>query len=371
VADRNRAQKHVAQARIILHSAERLPVAEVAKRAGDSRPGVWRWQRRFAEAGVDGVLQDASRRPGKPLVPADVVRRLIALTCAAPPGEASHWTGRGMARAMGVSLRTVQRIWQTHRLQPHRIRTFKRSTDPDFAAKLEDVVGLYVAPPKHALVLSIDEKSQIRALDRTQPGLPLKPGKAGTITQDSVRNGTTILFAASNVLEGTVTLRCMQSHRHQELLRFLGTIERAVPADKLIHAILDNYGSHKHPKVKAWLAHHPRWTLHFMPKSGSWLNGRHGSADPSSQRQIRPNSLMARMAAKLKRAGRRWRYRLRKQTVEPVIGQACTRLPPAPLARVQQSRGRVGARLHRPQSRQARRRSRRLTASYSNLLVIV
>ena len=161
VADRNRAQKHVARARIILHSAERLTVAEVARRAGVGRPAVWRWQRRFAEAGVDGLLRDASRKPGKAPMPAAVVQRLIALTCAEPSGEATHWTGRAMARAMGVSLRTVQRIWQTHRLQPHRIRTFKRSTDPDFAAKLEDVVGLYVAPPTHALVLSIDEKSHV------------------------------------------------------------------------------------------------------------------------------------------------------------------------------------------------------------------
>ena len=272
VADRNRAQKHVARARIILHSAERLPVAEVAKRAGVGRPAVWRWQRRFAEAGVDGLLRDASRKPGKPPVPAAVVQRLIALTCAEPPGEATHWTGRAMARAMGVSLRTVQRIWQTHRLQPHRIRTFKRSTDPDFAAKLEDVVGLYVAPPKHALVLSIDEKSQIQALDRTQPGLPLKPGKAGTITHDYVRNGTTTLFAALNVLDGRVIGQCMQRHRHQEFIRFLNGVERAVPAGKVIHVILDNYAAHKHAKVRRWLTRHPRWIFHFTPTSCSWLN---------------------------------------------------------------------------------------------------
>jgi transposase/transposase-like protein len=290
VADRNRPQKHVIRARIVLHSAERLSVAEVARRVGCGRPAVWRWQRRFAEAGVDGLLRDASRKPGKPPVPAAVVQRLIALTCAEPPGEATHWTGRTMAKAMGVSLRTVQRIWQTHRLQPHRIRTFKRSTDPDFAAKLEDVVGLYVAPPKHALVLSIDEKSQIQALDRTQPGLPLKPGKAGTITHDYVRNGTTTLFAALNVLEGTVIGRCMQRHRHQEFLRFLGTVEDAVPAGKVIHAILDNYGSHKHPKVKAWLARHPRWTFHFTPKSGSWLNAIETFFSALTRRRIRRGS---------------------------------------------------------------------------------
>ena len=177
-----------------------------------------------------------------------------------------------MARHTGISLRSVQRIWAAHDLQPHRIRTFKRSSDPEFAAKLEDIVGLYVDPPKHAVVLSVDEKSQIQALDRTQPGLPLKPGKAGTMTHDYLRNGVTTLFAAFDVLEGTVLGRCMQRHRHQEFLRFLGTIETAVPAGKVVHAILDNYGSHKHPKVMAWLARHPRWTFHFTPTSGSWLN---------------------------------------------------------------------------------------------------
>jgi transposase len=290
VADRNRAQKHVARTRIILAAAERLSVAEAARRAGVSRPAVWRWQRRFAEAGVDGLLRDAARGPGKAPVPADVVQRLIALTCAEPPGEATHWTGRAMAKAMAVSLRTVQRIWAAHKLQPHRLRTFKRSTDPDFAAKLEDVVGLYVAPPKHALVLSIDEKSQIQALDRTQPGLPLKPGKAGTLTHDYLRNGTTTLFAALNTLEGTVIGRCMARHRHQEFLRFLGAIERDVPAGKVIHAIVDNYGTHSHPKVRAWLARHPRWTFHFTPKSGSWLNAVETFFSALTRRRIRRGS---------------------------------------------------------------------------------
>ncbi len=200
------------------------------------------------------------------------MHRVVALTCAEAPGEATHWTGRAMAKTAGISLRSVQRIWGAHRLQPHRIRTFKRSSDPEFAAKLEDIVGLYVEPPAHSLVLSIDEKSQIQALDRTQPGLPIKPGKAGTMTHDYIRNGITTLFAALNVLDGMVLGRCMQRHRHQEFLRFLNAIEGAVPAGKLIHVILDNYGSHKHPKVIAWLARHPRWTFHFTPTSGSWLN---------------------------------------------------------------------------------------------------
>jgi transposase len=272
VADRNRAQKHAARARIILASAERLPVAVIAKRAGVGRPAVWRWQRRFAEAGVGGLLREASRKPGKAPLDEPIVHRVVALTCAEPPGEATHWTGRAMAKMVGISLRSVQRIWHAHRLQPHRIRTFKRSNDPEFAAKLEDIVGLYVAPPAHSLVLSIDEKSQIQALDRTQPGLPIKPGKAGTMTHDYIRNGITTLFVAFNVLDGTVLGRCMQRHRHQEFLRFLNAIEAAVPAGKVIHVILDNYGSHKHPKVMAWLARHPRWTFHFTPTSGSWLN---------------------------------------------------------------------------------------------------
>jgi hypothetical protein len=271
-ADRNRAQKHVARARIILASAERLPVAAVAKRVAVGRPAVWRWQRRFAEGGVDGLLRDATRKPGKAPLGDQMVRRVVTLTCAEPPGEATHWSGRAMAKTTGISLRSVQRIWAAHDLQPHRIRTFKRSSDPEFATKLEDIVGLYVDPPKHAVVLSVDEKSQIQALDRTQPGLPLKPGKAGTMTHDYLRNGITTLFAAFDVLEGTVLGRCMQRHRHQEFLRFLNAIEGAVPAGKVVHVILDNYRSHKHPKVLRWLARHPRFVFHYTPTSGSWLN---------------------------------------------------------------------------------------------------
>jgi hypothetical protein len=287
VADRNRPHKHVARARIILHSAERLDVAVVARRTQISRPAVWRWQQRYVEAGVDGLLRDKTRRPGKAPTPEDRVRRVVALTCAEPPGEATHWSGRAMAAASGLALRTVQRIWAAHRLQPHRMRTFKRSTDPDFIAKLEDIVGLYVAPPRHAVVLSVDEKSQIQALDRTQPGLPLKPGKAGTMTHDYVRHGTTTLFAALNVLDGTVIGRCMARHRHQEFLRFLKAIEAAVPAGKVIHAILDNYGSHKHPKVRAWLSRHPRWTFHFTPTSGSWLNAVETFFSAMTRRRLR------------------------------------------------------------------------------------
>jgi transposase len=287
LADRNRPQKHAARVRIILHSAERLDVAEVARRARISRPAVWRWQQRFAEAGVDGLLRDKTRQPGKPRTPDATVQRVVALTCGEPPGEATHWTGRMMAAATGLSLRTVQRIWTAHQLQPHRLRTFKRSRDPEFITKLADIVGLYLAPPRHAVVLSVDEKSQIQALDRTQPGLPLKPGKAGTMTHDYLRHGTTTLFAALNVLDGTVLGRCMQRHRHQEFIRFLGAIEAAVPAGKLVHVILDNYGTHKHPKVMAWLNRHPRWTFHYTPTSGSWLNAVETFFSAMTRRRLR------------------------------------------------------------------------------------
>jgi transposase len=271
-ANRKCPRKHVDRAGIILESAEQAPVQRVAAAVGVSRPMVWRWQQRFAEAGVKGLLHDATRKPGKTPIPAETVARVVALTCGEPPRGMTHWTGRAMAKAAGISLRSVQRIWQAHALQPHRIRSFKRSRDPEFEAKLCDVVGLYIDPPAHAVVLSLDEKTQIQALDRTQPGLPIKPGKCATMTHDYKRNGTTTLFAALNVLDGTVIGRCMQRHTHEDFIRFLNAIEAAVPAGKLIHAIADNYATHKHPKVLAWLARHPRWTFHFTPTSASWLN---------------------------------------------------------------------------------------------------
>src|SRR3954470_18061472 len=196
-----------------------------------------------------GVHTIKPRPPGKPRLPDETVRRVLDLTLSEPPGDAPHWTGRMMAKAPGVSLRSVQRIWDAHGLAPHRIRTFKLSRDPLLSERLKDVVGLHVDPPAHAVVLSVDEKSQIQALERTQPGLPLKPGRLATRTHDYVRHGTTTLFAALNVLEGTVLGRCIQRHRHQEFIRFLNAVEASVPAGKVIHAILDNYGAHKHPRV--------------------------------------------------------------------------------------------------------------------------
>jgi transposase len=272
VADRNSPQKHVWRARIILASDEGCGTAEIMRRAGVSKPSVWRWQQRFMEAGIDGLLRDKTRKPGLAPLPRAVVDRVVDLTLSDPPGETTHWTGRAMAAAASISLRSVQRIWAAHGLEPHRVRRFKLSKDPAFAAKLRDVVGLYLDPPAHAVVLSVDEKSQIQALDRTQPGLPMKKGRAGTMTHDYIRHGTTTLFAAMNVLDGRVIAQCMQRHRHQEFIRFLNRVEAAVPAGKLVHAILDNYAAHKHPKVRAWLARHPRWTFHFTPTSCSWAN---------------------------------------------------------------------------------------------------
>ena len=271
-ADRNTPQKHVWRAEIVLLSAEGVGTVEIMRRTGTSKTCVWRWQERFAETGVDGLLRDKTRPSRVPPLGQEVIDKVVALTATEPPHEASHWTAAAMAKAAGISGSSVQRIWKAHGLAPHRLRRFKLSRDPDFVPKLRDVVGLYVDPPAHAVVLCVDEKSQIQALDRTQPGLPMKPGRAGTMTHDYKRHGTTTLFAALNVLDGTVIGRCMQRHRHQEFIRFLNAVEAAVPAGKVIHAILDNYAVHKQPKVLAWLVRHPRWTFHFTPTSCSWLN---------------------------------------------------------------------------------------------------
>jgi transposase len=287
ISDRAAPQKHVWRANIILATAEGCGTGEVMRRSGKSKPVVWRWQERFMHEGVEGLLRDKTRLPGKKPLPPAVVQRVVDLALGPPPGETTHWTGRILAKAAGVSLRSVQRILEAHQLAPHRIRTFKLSKDPKLADKLKDVVGLYVDPPAHAVVLSVDEKSQIQALDRTQPGLPMKKGRAGTMTHDDKRNGTTPLFAALNVLDGTVIGRNMQRHRHQEFIRFLNAIEAQVPAGKLIHAIVDNYATHKHPKVRAWLVSHPRWTFHFTPTSASWLNAVEGFFAKLTRRRLK------------------------------------------------------------------------------------
>ena len=292
VADRNSPQKHVWRAAIVLATADGLGTNAVMHRTGKSKTAVWRWQERFASDGVDGLLRDKTR-PSRvvPFGP-EVGERIVALTLAEPPGETTQWTGRAMAKAVGVSLSYVQRTWRAHGLQPHRMRTFKLSNDPAFAAKVRDIVGLYVDPPAHAVVLSVDEKSQIQALDRTQPGLPIKKGRAGTMTHDYKRHGTTTLFAALDVLDGKVVGRCMQRHRHQEFIRFLAAVEKTVPASKAVHVILDNYAAHKHPKVIAWLARHPRVTFHFTPTSASWLNAVEGFFAALTKRRLRRGTFL-------------------------------------------------------------------------------
>src|SRR5512132_2500071 len=232
------------------------------------------------------LLRDKTRPSRIPPLQQTIIDRVIALTATEPPHQATHWTAAAMAKATGISVSSVQRIWRAHKLQPHRVRSFKLSTDPQFAARLRDIAGLYIDPPAHAVVLSVDEKSQIQALDRTQPGLPLKNGRCATMTHDYKRHGTTTLFAALDVLEGKVIGRCMQRHRHQEFIRFLNGIEATVPVGKVVHVILDNYATHKHPKVKTWLERHPRFVFHFTPTSCSWLNAVEGFFAKLTKRRL-------------------------------------------------------------------------------------
>src|ERR1041384_4097525 len=274
--DRNAPHKHVWRAEIVLLSADGVGTNEIMRQTGKSKTCVWRWQERFMRAGYAGLLRDKTRPSRIPALGSDIAERVVALTRTDPPVEATHWTAAMRAKAVGISASSVQRIWRAHGLQPHRVQQFKLSTDPQFTAKLHDIVGLYIDPPAHAIVLSVDEKSQIQALDRTQPGLPLKKGRAGTMTHDYKRNGTTTLFAALDVLDGKVIGRCMQRHRHQEFIRFLNAIEREVPPGKIVHVVLDNYGAHKHPKVRAWLGRHPRFGFPHTPPSCSWLNAVEG-----------------------------------------------------------------------------------------------
>jgi transposase len=276
IRNRNTPQKHVWRARIVVLTADGEGTTAITRAVGKGKTVVWRWQERFMHEGVGGLTRDKTRPSRIPPLPGVTVDRVVALTNQAPPHEATHWSAAAMAKAVGISPSSVRRIWAGQGLQPHRVRTFKLSNDPQFADKLKDVVGLYVDPPAHAVVLSIDEKSQIQALDRTQPGLPMKKGRCATMTHDYKRNGTTTLFAALNVLEGKVIGRCMQRHRHQEFIRFLNAVERGVPAGKAVHVVLDNYATHKHPKVTAWLQRHQRFTFHFTPTSCSWANAVEG-----------------------------------------------------------------------------------------------
>jgi transposase len=271
---RSQIAKHrdVQRAKALLLAAEGVANTRIAADLGVSPTTVGNWRERFAAEGLKGIGVVGRGRGRKPSISAEKVQAIVHATLhEKPPGE-THWSCRSMAKAKGVSPATVQRIWSARNIRPHRVRTFKLSNDKRFEEKLVDVVGLYLNPPENAIVLAMDEKSQIQALDRTQASLPMKPGRAGTMTHDYKRNGTTTLFAALDVLTGSVIGQCLPRHRHSEFLKFLRTIDREVPNGLQIHLILDNYATHKHDNVKQWLAKHPRFHLHFIPTSSSWLN---------------------------------------------------------------------------------------------------
>ena len=261
------------RARIVLLAADGMTDKDIALKLDSDRRVAARWRARFLAAGVDALLQDATR-PGRPRTARESanVQEAVRVTLEQTPQGATHWSTHTLAAHLGTSASAVARIWREHGLKPHRIESFKLSNDPRFIEKLEDIVGLYLDPPEHALVLCCDEKTQIQALDRTQPGLPLKRGRGKTMTHDYKRNGVTTLFAALNVLTGQVLSMTDQLHRHQEWLRFLKKIDRNTPKTKELHLIVDNYATHKHPEVLAWLARHPRFHIHFTPTSASWLN---------------------------------------------------------------------------------------------------
>ena len=262
----------VQRAQIIQMAADGVLNQEIAHELGVSRPTVQLWRQRFLALRLPGIEKDAPR-PGRiPRISAQKIRAVVEATLHQRPTNATHWSTRSMAAAQGVSAATIRRIWRQYGLKPHLVRTFKLSRDQHFVEKLCDVVGLYLNPPDKSLVMCVDEKSQIQALDRTQPGLPMKKGRCGTWTHDYKRNGTTTLFAALSMLDGTVIGDCMPRHRHQEFIRFLNTIDGDSPAELDLHLIVDNYGTHKHPRVKSWLRRHPRFHLHFIPTSSSWLN---------------------------------------------------------------------------------------------------
>lgn len=272
LADGNSPQKIAKRVRIVLMNADGHGVTAIMRQVGVTKTTVWRWQEYFLEAGVGGLVKGRSKLPGKPPLSEEVKRAVVEKTVKERPVSATHWTVRSMAGEMGISHTSVQRIWAEYGLKPHLVRSFKVSNDPDFATKVEDIVGLYLDPPEKAVVLSVDEKSQIQALDRTQPGLPLKKGRAGTMTHDYKRNGTTTLFAALDIATGEVIGECLPRHRAKEFLSFLKKIDRMTPADLDLHLILDNYATHKTPGVKRWLARHKRFKLHFTPTSSSWIN---------------------------------------------------------------------------------------------------
>ena len=264
--------RQVERARIVLRAADGWQDKQIAAELGITPQKAARWRRRYLQSGMAALEKDAPR-PGRPRrITAAKIKQIIDKTSRKKPTAATHWSTRTMAAAVSVSEATVRRIWQANGLKPHLARTFKVSNDPQFAEKLESFVALYLNPPEHAIVLCVDEKSQIQALDRTQPGLPLKKGRCGTMTHDYKRNGTATLFAAMNTLDGTVISMCDDRHRHQEWLKFLRVIDDLTTEAREVHLIADNYATHKHPKVQRWLQRHPRFHMHFTPTSSSWLN---------------------------------------------------------------------------------------------------
>lgn len=260
------------RATMVLLASQGMRDKEIASTVGADSHTVARWRGRFLQAGLAGLEKDAPRSGRKPTRRNRFARQIVKRTTQDLPDNATHWTVRTLAEVMGVSPSMVHRVWKANRLKPHLTRTFKLSNDPQFVEKVQDVVALYLDPPEHALVLSVDEKSQIQALDRTQPSLPIYPGRCGTMTHDYKRNGTTTLFAALEMAEGKLIGECMPRHRHQEWIKFLGLIDRETPPEFDLHLIVDNYSTHKHPKVQRWIQRHPRFHIHFIPTSSSWLN---------------------------------------------------------------------------------------------------
>lgn len=269
---RNTAQKVVLRSRIVLKKMEGLSQEIIGEQLGTSRVTVSLWQKRYQNGGIQTLLKDAPRSGRIPRLSEEKEKEIIEATLHSTPAEATHWSVRTMAEAQKISRMAVHRVWKKYNIKPHKVKTFKISNDPNFVEKVKDIVGLYLNPPDRALVLSVDEKSQIQALDRTQPGLPMKRGYAGTMTHDYKRHGTTTLFAALNILDGKVISACMQRHRQDEFLKFLKKIDKETPKDLDLHLIADNYGAHKTPRVQSWLKKHPRFTMHFTPTSSSWLN---------------------------------------------------------------------------------------------------
>lgn len=269
---RRASARSVERARIVLLAGEGRQDRQIAARLKITPEKAARWRKRFLDGGLAALDKDAPRPGRTPLITPAKVREVIRKTTREKPEQATHWSTRTMAAAVGLSEKSIRRIWQKHGLKPHLARTFKISNDPEFIEKLEAIIGLYLHPPEHAIVLCADEKSQIQALDRTQPGLPLKKGRCGTMTHDYKRNGTATLFAAMNTLDGTVISMCDDRHRHQEWLKFLRVIDQVTPDGKEIYLIADNYAAHKHPKVQKWLTRHRRFHVYFTPTSSSWLN---------------------------------------------------------------------------------------------------